>query len=110
MGKKLTHEEFIKKVRQSISNRSKKESLNYNGIYGYKYIKDKKTNERKLIVDEQSAEVVKRIFDLFLKGVKASEIAKILTNEKVLSPLYYRQKLYNIKRTTIVVVLQVEWK
>lgn len=89
--------EFIKKVRQSISNRSKKESLNYNGIYGYKYIKDKKTNERKLIVDEESANVVKRIFDLFLKGVKASEIAKILTNEKVLSPLYYRQKLYNIK-------------
>ena len=89
--------EFIKKVRQSISNRSKKESLNYNCIYGYKYIKDKKTNERKLIVDEESANVVKRIFTLFLNDVKISEIAKILTNEKVLSPLYYRQKLYNIK-------------
>lgn len=45
--------------------------------YGYKYTKEK------LVIVEDEAKVVRRIFDLYLSGVGILQIAKILTDEKV---------------------------
>ena len=53
--------------------------------YGYK--KDP-NDKNSLIVDEEAAAVVKRIFDLYVEGFGSSKIAKILNEEGVQSFLF----------------------
>jgi len=58
--------------------------------YGYR----KRSNDTKEIVpDEDTAPIVQRIFELCTSGKGPNQIARILTNEKVLNPSnYYYQK------------------
>ena len=58
------------------------EHLCSNPPYGYR--KDP-ADKKKWIVDEEAAEVVKRIFDLCIAGKGPMQIAKILTADKVLT-------------------------
>lgn len=60
-------------------------------IYGrppYGYRKD--NTAKKLVVDEQTAPVVKRIFEMYLNGMTYSEIAGELQQEGIVSPPKYR--------------------
>ena len=60
-------------------------------IYGrppYGYRKD--NTAKKLVVDEQTAPVVKRIFEMYLDGMTYSEIARELQSEGIVSPPKYR--------------------
>lgn len=60
-------------------------------IYGrspYGYRKD--NSAKKLVVDEQTAPVVKRIFEMYLSGMTYSEIARELQSEGIDSPPKYR--------------------
>ena len=59
----------------------------------YGYVKDPQ-NKKKWIVDEESAKVVRRIFDLCIVGKGPMQIAKILTADRVLTVTAYnaRQK------------------
>lgn len=60
-------------------------------IYGrppYGYRKD--NTVKKLVVDEQTAPVVKRIFEMYLDGMTYSEIARELQSEGIVSPPKYR--------------------
>ncbi len=54
----------------------------------YGYVKDS-NNKNVWIVDEEAAKVVKRIFNLCLEGYGPSQIARILTTDKVLTPTAY---------------------
>lgn len=54
--------------------------------YGYMKSPDDKT---KWIVDDEAAQIVKKIFDLCLEGYGTSQIARILKNEKILTPFSY---------------------
>ena len=54
--------------------------------YGYKKNREKKCLE----IDEYAAQVVKRIFSMYLNGMKLAEIARTLKNEGILSPSQYR--------------------
>lgn len=56
------------------------------------YIKDPNDKE-KWIIDEEAAQTVKRIFEMFSNGVRMPEIARKLTAEKVETP-----QLYNLHR------------
>lgn len=56
------------------------------------YFKDKNTNE--IIVVEEHAEIVRRIFDMYLNWYGLNSIAKILNQEGVKSPAYYQKKLF----------------
>ena len=56
------------------------------------YIKDPNDKD-KWIIDEEAAGTVRRIFQMFVDGVRMSEIARKLTEEKVETP-----QLYNIHR------------
>lgn len=58
------------------------EHLCTNPPYGYR--KDP-ADKKKWIVDEEAAEVVKRIFDLCIAGKGPMQIAKMLTADKVLT-------------------------
>lgn len=55
------------------------------------YFKDKNTNQ--VVIVEEHAEIVRRIFDMYLTGYGFSAIARILNEEGVKSPAYYQKKL-----------------
>ena len=54
----------------------------------YGYMKNPE-NPKEWIIDEPAAEVVRRIFDLCIKGYGPTQIADILTNDKVPTPTEY---------------------
>ena len=57
------------------------------------YFKDKNTNE--IMVVEEEADIVRKIYNLYLSGYGLKAIAKILNDERVKSPQYYQNKMYN---------------
>ena len=60
------------------------------------YFKDRNTDE--IVIVEEEAEIVRRIFDLFLDGYGLKSIAHMLNDEGINSPLYYQNKRFK-KRT-----------
>ena len=68
---------------------SGKSHLTNNIIYGYKADPDDKEH---WIIDEEAAEVVRRIYRLCINGFGPYQIAKILTDEEVERPSYYLGK------------------
>ena len=65
------------------------EHLTSNPPYGY--VKDP-ANKKKWVVDEEAANVVRRIFGLCIAGKGPMQIAKILTADKVLTVTAYNAK------------------
>lgn len=63
-------------------------------VYGY--IKDP-NDKHKLIIDEEAAKNVKRIFELYLTLHSQSGVMKILTNEKIPIPEVYKQTRRGVK-------------
>ena len=63
----------------------------------YGYTKDPET--KKLIIDEEAAAVVKRIFALCAAGNGPSQIARILKKEQVLTPTMYAYAKYGMTHT-----------
>ena len=59
------------------------------------YFKDKNTNE--ILIVEEEAEIVRKIFDLYLSGYGLKAIAKKLNDEGIKSPQFYQNKMYNKK-------------
>lgn len=58
----------------------------------YGYMKD--SNNKKLwIVDKEAAEVVRRIFSLCLEGYGPTQIARILKEDKIVTPTVYFQRM-----------------
>lgn len=77
--------------------RIKQKSGEYMGgtpVYGYQ--KDP-NDKHKLIIDEESAKVVRRIFDLYLQLHSQSGVMKILTEEKIPIPEVYKQTRRGVK-------------
>lgn len=66
-----------------------KAHLTNNIIYGYKADPDNKDH---WIIDEEAAEVVRRIYRLCINGFGPYQIARILTNDEVERPSYYLGK------------------
>ncbi len=82
--------DLSRKVKASIRQRSLQGLfMGSNAPYGY--IKDP-NNKNKLIVNSETALVVKYIFDKILKGYGAVRIARELTENKVLTPASYKVK------------------
>ncbi len=57
------------------------------------YFKDKNTNE--IVIVEEEADIVRKIYNLYLSGYGLKAIAKILNDEGIKSPQYYQNKMYN---------------
>ena len=66
----------------------------------YGYMKDP-DNKKRWIVDEAAAEVVKRIFALCLDGYGPSQIARILKEDKVITPTIHFQQTGRATRNTL---------
>ena len=56
-------------------------------IYGYRKDDD---NPKQLVIDDESAAVVRRIFKMCTDGIGAAEIAKTLMSERLLNPSAYK--------------------
>ncbi|MFI3325984.1 MAG: recombinase family protein, partial [Clostridia bacterium] len=62
------------------------------GLPPYGYIKNPE-NPKQWIIDEEASIVVKKIFSLFLDGLGTRQIASKLTEEKILTPSLYGEKI-----------------
>ena len=77
----------IKASKQVLGNSGK--HLSAHAAYGYK--KDPEDKHHWLI-DEEAAEVVKKIFRLCIDGLGTQEISRVLQREKIESPAYYQAR------------------
>ena len=98
--KNLFNEWFIRDTSRKIravqkSKAERGERLGTRAPYGY--TKDPET--KKLIIDEEAAAVVKRIFALCAAGNGPSQIARILKKEQVLTPTMYAYAKYGMTHT-----------
>lgn len=67
-------------------------------VYGY--VKDPE-NPRYLLIDEETAPIVKRIIKMCLSGMGPSQIARTLETEKVLRPSYHLNNIAMNHRTDL---------
>ena len=68
--------------------------------YGYMIDKDDPTHTP--VIDEEAAQVVKRIFALAVDGYSSKEIAEKLNADSVLTPILYKRAKFGIKSGKIV--------
>lgn len=88
-----------KKMRSSL--KASKKSGNFVGKTApFGYLKDPKDGH-KLIIDKDASNIIKRIFDLALKGKSKQEIVEELTNNNILTPSVYLKEKYDIKVSRI---------
>jgi DNA invertase Pin-like site-specific DNA recombinase len=57
----------------------------------YGYVKDP-NDKTKWLVDEEAAKVVKLIFDLCMEGRSSTQIAKVLTEKRILTPTAHKHR------------------
>lgn len=85
--KNIMNDYYAKETSKNIKktkNRKKKEGFYYTSYAPFGYKKVDKSG--KLVINDVQAEIVKRIFKEFLNGKGTYQIAKMLTNEKVITP------------------------
>ncbi|MDE5715705.1 MAG: recombinase family protein [Anaeroplasmataceae bacterium] len=94
--KNIFNEMYIKDIRKKIKTtfdyKSKTKLLNSRpgAFYGLSIDED-----GKYIIDEEAANVVRRIFSLYIEGYSTKSIATLLTKECIITPGYYRYIKYN---------------
>ena len=87
-----------KKIRAVMKSKGEAgEHLCTNPPYGYR--KDPE-NKKRWIIDPEAAEVVKRIFALCLDGYGPSQIARILKEDKVITPTIHFQQTGRVTRNS----------
>ena len=85
----LYPKDISKKVRSTF--RTKQQAGQFIGAFAcYGYKKDV-ADHNKIVVDEPAAEIVRRIFSLYLSGVGQQTIAKKLNEEGIPSPSAYKK-------------------
>ncbi len=78
------------KVKSAVETRMKRgEYIGPFGFFGYR--KDPE-DIHKLVIDEEAAAIVRRIFVMVGEGMRRNEIVKILNGENVPTPAVYKQK------------------
>ena len=102
--KNIMNDYYAKETSKNIKktkNRKKKEGFYYISYAPFGYKKIDKSG--KLKIDEVQAEIVRRIFDEFLKGKGTYQISRLLTEEKIVTPgLQMKMKtvMNNLTETT----------
>ncbi len=89
----VANEQYAKDISRKIRGafRAKMESGQFVGAFApYGYRKDPQ-NKNRLIVEEKSASVVRRIFSMLIEEMLPSDIAGILNAEKIPTPAQYRR-------------------
>lgn len=84
--------DISQKVRAVMDSKRKKgEFIGAFAPYGYEKSKE---NKNKLVIDEEAAVIVRRIFKLYLSGIGFKGISKLLNKEMILCPSEYKRRKY----------------
>ena len=108
--KNLFNEWFIRdtsrKIRAVLKAKAERgEWLGTRAPYGYR----KDPDTKKLIVDEDAAVIVRRIFAMCAGGSGPSQIARILKKEQILTPTMYAYTRYGITHTCLDTAHPYNW-
>ena len=108
--KNLFNEWFIRdtsrKIRAVLKAKAERgERLGSRAPYGYR----KDPDTKKLIVDEEAAAIVRRIFAMCASGSGPSQIARILKKEQILTPTMYAYTRYGITHTCLDTAHPYNW-
>lgn len=108
--KNLFNEWFIRdtsrKIRAVLKAKAERgERLGTRAPYGYR--KDPST--KKLIVDDEAAAIVRRIFAMCASGSGPSQIARILKKEQILTPTMYAYTRFGITHTCLDTAHPYNW-
>ena len=108
--KNLFNEWFIRdtsrKIRAVLKTKAERgEWLGTRAPYGYR----KDPDTKKLIVDEDAAVIVRRIFAMCAGGSGPSQIARILKKEQILTPTMYAYTRYGITHTCLDTAHPYNW-
>lgn len=80
-------EDLSKNIKTVLRNKSQEgKHIGSFALYGYA-----KMDKNYLIIDENSALIVKKIYDLYLEGYGATKITNILNDEKIPNPSAYKR-------------------
>ena len=91
--KNLINDEYARDISKKVSSAfstMRKNGLYTSGLTPYGYKRDTK-DKHHLIIDEEVANNVKLIYDLYLKGNGIKKIAKYLNENKIINPSGYRK-------------------
>ena len=102
--KNLMNDEYSRDISNKVKSilNAKKESGEFIGSYApYGYLRDPK-NKHDFIIDEKASKVVKKIFDMILKGKSKKYVVDELNKLGVLPPMAYKieEFNYNMKKTS----------
>ena len=108
--KNLFNEWFIRdtsrKIRAVLKAKAERgERLGSRAPYGYRKAPDTK----KLIVDEEAAAIVRRIFAMCASGSGPSQIARILKKEQILTPTMYAYTRFGMNHTCLDTAHPYNW-
>ncbi|KAB3538585.1 recombinase family protein [Alkaliphilus pronyensis] len=81
--------DISRKITENIRSKQKNEGLVVKSQYGY--IKDP-NNKHRLIIDDEAAEIVKKIFKLYINGLGYRKIAEKLNTLEIPTPSQYLKK------------------
>lgn len=91
----LVNEWYLEELSDNIKSvfRKKMEDGQFLGAFApYGYKKDP-SDRHKIIIDEETAKVVRQIYDLYIQGYSIKRICYILTESQVPTPTAYKQSL-----------------
>ena len=95
-----------RKIRAVLKAKAERgERLGTRAPYGYR----KDPDTKKLIVDEDAAVIVRRIFAMCAGGSGPSQIARILKKEQILTPTMYAYTRYGITHTCLDTAHPYNW-
>ena len=108
--KNLFNEWFIRdtsrKIRAVLKAKAERgERLGTRTPYGYR----KDPDTKKLIVDEEAAAIVRRIFAMCASGSGPSQIARILKKEQILTPTMYAYTRFGMNHTCLDTAHPYNW-
>ena len=108
--KNLFNEWFVRdtsrKIRAVLKAKAERgERLGTRAPYGYR----KDPGTKKLIVDDEAAAIVRRIFAMCASGSGPSQIARILKKEQILTPTMYAYTRYGITHTCLDTAHPYNW-
>ena len=89
MFKAFYNEMYVKDISTKIKatlNSQKRNGKFMGGIAPYGYQRNLPYDKHELIIDEEQAEIVRRIYDLFISGMGVKRIANLLTDENIPIP------------------------
>ena len=86
--KNIMNEWYAKDISKKIRSAYKIKAMNgeFTGAYAPYGYKKNPDNKHQLIINEETAPVVKRIFQMACEGLTAYQICRVLKNEKILKP------------------------